>query len=122
MENKHVNKGLLELGYKPSIINPCVYYHGKTVSMIYVDDRILAGPDKGEIERLIKEMQNKFNVTDEGDLKEYLGVLVEKQPDGRMKLSQPQLVEQILGDLWYNDRIQSQSQPQHQEARCSRES
>jgi hypothetical protein len=75
--NKHVNKGLLELGYKPSIIDPCVYYRGKTVFMIYVDDGIFAGPDRGEIERPIKEMQDKFNVTDEGDLKEYLGVLVD---------------------------------------------
>jgi hypothetical protein len=40
--------------------------------MIYVDDQIFAGPDRKEIERLIREMQDKFNVTDEGDLKEYL--------------------------------------------------
>jgi hypothetical protein len=32
--NKFVNKGLLELGYKPSIINPCVYYWDQTVFMI----------------------------------------------------------------------------------------
>jgi hypothetical protein len=62
--NRHVKKGLLELGYKPSIIDPCVYYRRKTVFMIYVDDGIFAGPDRGEIERLIKEMQDKFNVTD----------------------------------------------------------
>jgi hypothetical protein len=79
--------------------------------MIYVDDGIFAGPDRVEIERLIKEMQAKFNVTDEGDLKEYLGVLVEKQPDGRTKLSQPQLIEQILGDLWYNDRTKPKATP-----------
>jgi hypothetical protein len=109
--NKHVNKGLLEQGYKPSIIDPCVYYRGKTVFMIYVDNGIFAGPDRGEIETLIKEMQNKFNVTDEGDLKEYLGVLVEKQADGRTKLSQPQLIEQILGDLWYNDRTKPKPTP-----------
>jgi hypothetical protein len=109
--NKHVNKGLLELGYKPSIMDPCVYYRGKTVFMIYVDNGIFAGPDRSKIEMLIKEMQKKFNLTDEGDLKEYLGVLVEKQSDGRTKLSQPQLVEQILRDLWYNDRTKSKPTP-----------
>jgi hypothetical protein len=54
--NKHVNKGLLELGYKPSIIDPCVYYRSKTVFLIYVDDRIFAGPDKEEIEAFFKEL------------------------------------------------------------------
>jgi hypothetical protein len=44
-------------------------------------------------------------------LKEYLGVLVEKQPDGRTKLSQPQLIKQILGDLWYNDRTKPKATP-----------
>jgi hypothetical protein len=51
--NKHVNKGLLELGYKPSIIDLCVYYCGRTVFMIYIDDGIFAGPDRSKIEMLI---------------------------------------------------------------------
>jgi hypothetical protein len=38
-------------------------------------------------------------------------VLVEKQADGRTKLSQPQLIEQILGDLWYNDRTKPKPTP-----------
>jgi hypothetical protein len=59
-----------------------VYYRGKTVFMIYVDDGIFAGPDRKEIEHLFKELKAKFNITDKGDLTEYLGVLVEKQPDG----------------------------------------
>lgn len=42
----HVNKGLLELGYKPSMIDPCVYYHGRMDFMIYLDDGILLVPIK----------------------------------------------------------------------------
>ena len=109
--NKHVHKGLLKLGYKASKVDPCVYYKGQTVFMIYVDDGIFAGHDKKEIEGLIKELQKEFNVTDEGDLKEYLGVLVEKQADGRTKLSQPQLIKQILNDLWFNDRTKAKPTP-----------
>jgi hypothetical protein len=60
---------------------------------------------------LIKRMQLEFNVTDEGDIKEYLGVLVEKQPDGTLKLSQPQLIKQILDDLWFNSRTKSKPTP-----------
>jgi hypothetical protein len=38
---------------------------------------------------LIRRMQGEFNITDEGDSKEYLGVLVEKLDDRTIKLSQP---------------------------------
>jgi hypothetical protein len=53
--NNHVNKGLLKLGYTPSKIDPCVYYHGPSVFMLYVNDRIFAGPNKREITRLIRD-------------------------------------------------------------------
>jgi hypothetical protein len=109
--NKHLDKGLKKLGYKPSLIDPCVYYKGKTVFMLYVDDGIFAGPDQEEIQGLIEELKGEFNITDEGDLTEYLGVLVEKQPDGRTKLSQPQLIKQILDDLWFNKMTKSKPTP-----------
>jgi hypothetical protein len=56
-------------------------------------------------------MKSEFKITDEGDLTEYLGVLVEKQSDGRTKLSQPQLIQQILDDLWFNDKTKSKPTP-----------
>jgi hypothetical protein len=42
--NKHVNKGLTKLGFKVSAVDPCVYYHGRAVFMLYIDDGIFAGP------------------------------------------------------------------------------
>jgi hypothetical protein len=74
--NKHVNKGLTKLGFKASLVDSCVYYHVKTTFMIYVDGGIFTGPDKDKIATLIRIMQGEFNITDEGDIKEYLGVLV----------------------------------------------
>jgi hypothetical protein len=109
--NKHVNRGLTKLGFKVSAVDPCVYYHGKAVFMLYVDDGIFAGPSKSEIAMLIERMQAEFNVTDEGDIKEYLGVLVERQSDGTLKLSQPQLIKQILDDLWFNSRTKTKPTP-----------
>jgi hypothetical protein len=109
--SRHVNKGLTALGFKASLVDSCVYYHRKTTFMLYVDDGIFVGPDKEEIATLIRKMQGVFNITDEGDMKEYLGVLVEKQDDGTLKLSQPQLIKQILDDLWFNDR--TKSKPTH---------
>jgi hypothetical protein len=109
--NQHLDKGLKKLGYVPSRIDPCVYYHGTSVLMLYVDDGIFVGPDKSEIDGLIKGLEQEFNITDEGDLKEYLGVLVEKEPGGRLKLSQPQLISQILDALWFNHRTNAKPTP-----------
>jgi hypothetical protein len=68
--NRHVNKGLTALGFKASLVDSCVYYHGKTTFMLYVDDGIFVGPDKEEIATLIRKMQGVFlNITDEGDIK-----------------------------------------------------
>ena len=50
--------------------------------MIYVDDGIIAGPNKEEIDLIIRQLQEKFNMTDEGDLKEYLGIQIDKDKDG----------------------------------------
>jgi hypothetical protein len=109
--NRHVNKGLTKLGFKASLIDSCVYYHGRTAFMLYVDDGIFVGPNGEEIATLIRRMQGVFNITDEGDIKEYLGVLVEKLDDGMMKLSQSQLIKQILDDLWFNERTKSKPTP-----------
>ena len=79
--------------------------------MLYVDDGIFAGPNKGEIDGLIEGLKQEFNITDEGDLKEYLGVLVEKLSNGTMKLSQPHLIAQVLDDLWFNDKTNVKHTP-----------
>ncbi len=56
-------------------------------------------------------MKSEFNITDVLFLKEYLGVLVEKHEDVITKLSQPQLIQQVLDDLWFNDKTKSKPTP-----------
>jgi hypothetical protein len=109
--NKHLHKGLIKLGCTVSKIDPCVYYKGQTMFMVYVNDGIFVGPDQGEINNLLDVLKNEFTITDEGDLKEYLGVLVEKQTGGRTKLSQPHLITQILDDLWFTEQTKSKPTP-----------
>jgi hypothetical protein len=75
--------------------------------MLYVDDGIFAGPDRGKIELLIAGLKEEVNMMDKGDLSEYLGVLVEKLSDGRYKLSQPHLIKQILSNLWFGEETKA---------------
>jgi len=102
--NQHLHAGLTDkLGYTQSAIDPCVYYRGSAVLMIYVDDGIITSPDAAEIDRIIAELQAHFKITDEGEVDDYLGVKVERFEDGSIKLSQPHLIDSILKDLHFVD-------------------
>jgi Reverse transcriptase (RNA-dependent DNA polymerase) len=67
--------------------------------MVYVDDGVLIDPDGSKIEEALLDMKSQFNVQDEGDLSDYLGVQVCKHPDGSIEFTQPQLFDSILEDL-----------------------
>jgi hypothetical protein len=103
--NKHLVKKLInELKFEQSKVDECVFYRGKTMYALYTDDSILAGPDQGEIDQIIREMEEaKLDITVEGDLQDFLGVNIERMPDGSINLTQPHLIDQILDDLRLND-------------------
>jgi len=100
--NKYLSQKLTEeLGFKQSKVDECVYYRGKTLYVLYTDDSLLAGPDENEIQQIIDELQtkSKLSITVEGDLADFLGVSIERKEDGTIHMTQPHLIEQILGDL-----------------------
>ncbi len=103
--NKYLVKKLTtELKFEQSKVDECIFYRGKTMYALYTDDSILAGPDQAEIDQIIKEMkQVKLDITVEGDLQDFLGVHIERMPDGTIQLTQPHLIDQILDDLRLND-------------------
>ena len=56
MWNKHLHKGLIQIGFKQSKVDECMYYHGSTVMLCYLDDAILTGPDNKHIDDVIQEL------------------------------------------------------------------
>jgi hypothetical protein len=100
------NKLTKVLGFKQSKVDECVYYRGKTLYVLYTDDSLLAGPDKGEIQQIIDELQTKAKlaITVEGDLADFLGVNIQRKEDGTIHMTQPHLIEQILSDLRMSDK------------------
>jgi hypothetical protein len=98
--NKHLHKGLMEMGFTQSKIDECVYYRNSTIFLCYVDDSVLIDPDAENINKVFAEFKAlKYGVTDEGQIDDYLGVKIERRTDGTIKLSQPHLIDQILDDL-----------------------
>ena len=55
--------------------------------------------------------ETKYDITDEGTVDEYLGVKLETQPDGQIKLSQPHLIQQIIDDMGFRENSTTKDTP-----------
>jgi hypothetical protein len=52
----HLQDKLTKLGFIQSKFDEYVFYHGKTIFLVYTDDTILVGPDEKEIEKIVKTL------------------------------------------------------------------
>jgi hypothetical protein len=88
------------MGFIWSKINECVYFRGSTIFFCYVDDSVLIDPNKENIDKVFAKLQAlKYNITDEGQINDYIGIKIKWWTDGTIKLSQPHLINQVLDDL-----------------------
>jgi Reverse transcriptase (RNA-dependent DNA polymerase) len=101
---------ILNMGYKPSSADPCLFYkNGTTKSfiIIYVDDGGIFS-DKDAIQEVIKELGKTFNVKYLGKLENYSGFkLVEAESKATIWIHHPKLfkhLEQTFGELIKNFR------------------
>ena len=99
--NKFLVQKLIMIGFVQSEHDPCVFYKGSTMYVLYTDDSILAGPNRAEIDSIIKQMKEvKLDITEEGDVSDFLGVHITRDPDANtFELTQPRLITSILEDL-----------------------
>ena len=103
--NEYLHKGLINIGFKQSEIDECVYYRGKCIFLCYVDDGIFIHPDPKEIDQAIADLSDptkakaKFVIEDQGDIKDYLGINFEYMENGNIKLTQPHLINQIISEV-----------------------
>ena len=91
-----------EIGFKPSKFDPCLYYRGSVVFLVYIDNCIVFGLSNQAIEQVVAELRTcsrQLTVNDQGDIGDFLGIQVHKQEDGSIMLMQPQLIDSILKDL-----------------------
>ena len=109
--NKYLHKGLVEIGFQQSKVDECLYYRNHTIFMVYVDDGILAGPSVEEIDEVIQMIGQRYDITDEGDLTDYLGVHVTTQEDGTIHLTQPHLIQQIIDDVNFQKNTKVKETP-----------
>ena len=68
--NKFMDKGMRDIGFTPSAFDPCLYYRGSILFLIYIDDCIVFGPDAGAIDQVVMDLRScpqQFTVDDQGD-------------------------------------------------------
>lgn len=95
---QHLKKGLLHIGFQQSKVDECLFYRGKTLFVVYVDDGIFFSSNKNEIDEAIEELKaERYNIDDMGTITDYLGVHF-KYEENKIILTQPQLIQQIIDD------------------------
>ena len=75
------------------------------IILTYVDDCIIVGPSMENIDRFVDSMKNRdenFVLTDEGDINKFLGIEITQLDDKRFKISQPYLTDRIISFLIIN--------------------
>ena len=77
-----------------------MWYKNDTTFLYYVDDGIFVGPDSGATTRTIEEIERAgLDIEDKGNIENYLGVNVEDQENGKVNLTQPQIIDSIINDI-----------------------
>jgi hypothetical protein len=91
-------KGLTseKIGFKQSTTDPCLFIKDNVLLTLYVDDAAIFSPDKAAIDKVIRLLQENYDLTDEGELKDYLGVRIEKLKDGSVKMHQKRIIDRCL--------------------------
>eukprot|EP00590_Aulacoseira_subarctica_P001421 CAMPEP_0172414700 /NCGR_PEP_ID=MMETSP1064-20121228/1332_1 /TAXON_ID=202472 /ORGANISM="Aulacoseira subarctica , Strain CCAP 1002/5" /LENGTH=1323 /DNA_ID=CAMNT_0013151491 /DNA_START=262 /DNA_END=4233 /DNA_ORIENTATION=+ len=97
--NQYMVEKLKKLGFRQSDVDECVFYYRRSVMIVYTDDCIIMGPDTKQLDRMFKKLQSEFDITLEGTLCDYLGILIKKDKEGGLTLTQPHLIASILKDL-----------------------
>ena len=92
---------LIVIGFSPTHSDPCVYVHGSGDTLIiltlYVDDILLTGKDPVLVDQKKRELKERFEMTDMGEVTRILGMEVKRDYDqGTLAITQTDYVENLL--------------------------
>nr|GEW59915.1 feruloyl CoA ortho-hydroxylase 1 [Tanacetum cinerariifolium] len=96
---ERLSKALFDLGFKGSKTYPSmfIYSHGHTLlyTLVYVDDIIVTGNNKGAIDNIICQLGSAFSLKDLGPLNYFLGIEIVPHVSGIL-LSQKKYILELL--------------------------
>ena len=98
-----ISEGFIERGLEQSKLDKRLFMKKDMLCVIYVDDTILAGLDDTSLEEAIKslgvaeeEQHHTFELRDEGEVGDFLGIRIEKTGSKRFNLTHNGLINKVL--------------------------
>ena len=91
---------ITKAGFVQSKHDECIFFWGKVMYTLYIDDSLLGAPTWHELDKAIKAIKDaKLQITLEGDLADFLGVKIERKSPKEIIFTQPHLIDDILSNL-----------------------
>jgi hypothetical protein len=89
---------IMKIGLRPCAADECLFIRGDGVTLaIHVDDIIITGPRKVDVDAAIEQIMKAFTVTGLGDVSYYLGMKISRDIDGlSIRLTQEAYIRRIL--------------------------
>lgn len=105
---KKFDSFMLENGYDRCDADHCCYYKrfdkSYLILLLYVDDMLIAGADASEMDKLKKQLSERFSTKDLGEAKQILGMRIELEKATRkLYLSQANYIQNVLGRFNMDD-------------------
>jgi hypothetical protein len=121
---EYLKKGLEERDFKQSAVDPCVFYRHDAILLTYVDDCIVLSKKAETVDEIVDSLKTgtdardpgrkfkyKYTLTNDGSIKNYLGVEVVKNNDNSIQLKQKFLIERIIDAVNLNKDMTNSSKP-----------
>ena len=105
---KKFNEFMSNSGFNKCDMDHCCYVKKYTNSyvilVVYVDDMLIAGSSKAEINRLKQQLAENFEMKDLGPAKQILGMrILRNKSEGILKLSQEKYIHKLLDRFYLED-------------------
>lgn len=91
---------LMDIGFRPTTADPSVFINGRgLIIALYVDDIVVFGREKKEIDVVKKKLKEFHPMTDSGQVDKLLGIRFTWGKDGSIRLDQESYASQILEEF-----------------------
>jgi len=91
---------LKELGFSPLDTDHSVFHKKGVIMAIYVDDLLITGRDRKEIDLLKEALSRRFQMSDLGAVSYYLGMTITRdRPNRTLRLGQRSYIDRMIRDF-----------------------
>jgi hypothetical protein len=83
--------------------DPCSFNLGDPggkylMTVIHVDDFLVTGDCEATVDEFVALIEKRYTIQRSKDVEKFLGLRIEHVPNGAVKLSQPQLIEDLMNE------------------------